>query len=326
MLKSILGTPAPTAKEAREERAALKAYRAKEVQALKDIRAGLAAEPAAKVAKQDAERLETRIAALIADIQAKPEAEADLLLEAAKPEIESLRSSLPRRAAMMEVRLSLGSAAAAKPAAMDEKTHTALQPYLTKYAGKIDSWLAAKENYWLGPDAVSAALAALGREAVTDVGAAGYMTSTTYIGGLFRLSAQEIQAAATAPQVIKAMKYEGPSPVKLGLSVFLGTLVVAVATAGGMLAANDAIFRPLPFRLLNFIYGTAFFFITLPFYFVRWLRGTAPKYYSLLPLYPIATAPQGTLARIAANFFSYVEDDYFRGARDIWLAQRREMV
>ena len=84
----------------------------------------------------------------------------------------------------------------------------------------------------------------------------------------------------------------------LGLSVFL---------TAGTLAANDAISRPILFRILNFIYGGVFFIITYIYYGYRWWKGTAPQFYALLPI--TTWQPNSKFMKILMGWFTYIPDE-----------------
>ncbi len=83
-------------------------------------------------------------------------------------------------------------------------------------------------------------------------------------------------------------------------------LMVTLALVCGMLAANDAIARKPAYRILNFLYGSAFFFVVIFYYLYRYMAGTAPKIYTLLPL--TSTPAETTLGKYLLYPF-YFESD-----------------
>lgn len=75
---------------------------------------------------------------------------------------------------------------------------------------------------------------------------------------------------------------------------------------GGTLCANDAIGRPISYRILYFIYGGIFFPITIIYYIYRWFMGTAPNIYRMIPVF--TTNAESTLGRFFLYPFTYTKD------------------
>jgi hypothetical protein len=71
------------------------------------------------------------------------------------------------------------------------------------------------------------------------------------------------------------------------VNAFWIALVLAFAVLGGSLAANEAVIRPLPFRILYFIYGFIFFPFVILFFVFRYFLLNKPPYFAsiLFPLY-----------------------------------------
>lgn len=72
-----------------------------------------------------------------------------------------------------------------------------------------------------------------------------------------------------------------------GLTIaFLVALFIAFGLTGASLAANEAVVRPVPYRILFFIFGFLFSIPTILYFVVRTYRGYPPYFASyLLPLY-----------------------------------------
>lgn len=67
---------------------------------------------------------------------------------------------------------------------------------------------------------------------------------------------------------------------------FLVALFIAFGLTGASLAANEAVVRPVPYRILYFIFGFFFSIPTILYFVVRTYRGYPPYFASyLLPLY-----------------------------------------
>lgn len=70
------------------------------------------------------------------------------------------------------------------------------------------------------------------------------------------------------------------------LNGFLIALILSFALLGGALAANEAVIRPLPYRILYFFYGFLFFPVVILYFLVRYFMGKPPYFASyLFPLY-----------------------------------------
>ncbi len=101
---------------------------------------------------------------------------------------------------------------------------------------------------------------------------------------------------------------------------FLKTLVVTVVAglfiSCGMWAANDAIWRPAPYRILFFLYGMAGFFFTLPYYLYRYFTNPV-KRFAILPLIrlPPDYEYSGFFDKLIKLFIHYKPDP---ALEDIW--------
>jgi hypothetical protein len=108
---------------------------------------------------------------------------------------------------------------------------------------------------------------------------------------------------------------EAEEPVEISAAPLIGTFMTAflvflglsVFLTAGTLAANDSIFRPVPFRILNFIYGGIFFIITYIYYAYRWWKGTAPQFYALLPI--TTWQPDSAFMKFIMGWFTYIPDE-----------------
>ena len=89
-------------------------------------------------------------------------------------------------------------------------------------------------------------------------------------------------------------------------TTFITALIVGLALWAGTLAANDAIFRSKGYRVLNFIYGSVFFIVVLPYYLFRYFKGAAPTLFALLPL--TTYQPQSMFEKLIYGLFWYIEN------------------
>jgi hypothetical protein len=94
--------------------------------------------------------------------------------------------------------------------------------------------------------------------------------------------------------------------IKKTSTTFITALSVGLALWGGTLAANDAIFRSRGYRILNFIYGSVFFFISLPYYAYRYFKNKSPTLFALLPL--TTQKPETFFQKLIYGLFWYVEN------------------
>ena len=108
------------------------------------------------------------------------------------------------------------------------------------------------------------------------------------------------------------------------LSTFFTMLFIVFFLIGGTLAANDAIGRPLMYRILYFIYGGIFFPITIIYYIYRWFMGTAPNIYRMIPVWTIPSTT--TLGRFFLFPFTYTEDKAAKDAYVDYMKQAADLV
>jgi hypothetical protein len=87
-------------------------------------------------------------------------------------------------------------------------------------------------------------------------------------------------------------------------STFVRAFTIGLALWGGTLAANDAIWRNRGYRVVNFIYGSVFFFVTLPYYIYRYFKNSSPTLFALLPL--TTYQPQTMMEKIIYGLFWYI--------------------
>lgn len=77
---------------------------------------------------------------------------------------------------------------------------------------------------------------------------------------------------------------------KVGGGIFAAfwiAILLAFAILGGSLAANEAVIRPMPFKVLYFIYGFLFFPVVILYFVARYFLYDRPPYFAsyLIPLY-----------------------------------------
>ncbi len=100
-------------------------------------------------------------------------------------------------------------------------------------------------------------------------------------------------------------------------SSFVKAVIIGLALWGGTLAANDAIWRNRGYRIVNFIYGSLFFFITLPYYIYRYFKKKSPTLFALLPL--TTYQPQTMMEKIIYGLFWYIPNkDYEKNLMCLW--------
>jgi hypothetical protein len=87
-------------------------------------------------------------------------------------------------------------------------------------------------------------------------------------------------------------------------STFVQAVIIGLALWAGTLAANDAIWRNRGYRVVNFIYGSLFFFIALPYYIYRYFKKSSPTLFALLPL--TTYQPQTMMEKIIYGLFWYI--------------------
>ena len=108
------------------------------------------------------------------------------------------------------------------------------------------------------------------------------------------------------------------------LTTFFTMLSIVFFLIGGTLAANDAIGRPLMYRILYFIYGGIFFPVTIMYYIYRWFMGTAPNIYRMIPVW--TTPSTTTLGRFFLFPFTYTEDKAAKDAYIDYMKQAADLV
>lgn len=92
-------------------------------------------------------------------------------------------------------------------------------------------------------------------------------------------------------------------------SAFVQAVIIGLMLWAGTLAANDAIWRNRGYRIVNFIYGSLFFFIVLPYYIYRYFKGTSPTLFALLPL--TTYEPQTMMEKIIYGLFWYIPNERY---------------
>ena len=320
----------PTAKELREEREALRLWRAKEIQNLRDLKAGMEVDMSKNEFKDDIVKTNIRIEAAIAYLQGHNEDEGQLFLDVEKPRILAFIGTFRDRARVRSVIKGIADAVSAPEPADEAASATTLKSadkkVLIALSATLQDYLSNDANFGVSSDEIGTFLAAESEKAVASILKSDTTAKyKTYIQDILTLSEGDIQRIKVSPRVVKNTTYISPNYWSIIVRTILICLVVGVAITGGMLAANDAIHRPLPFRLLNFVYGSVFCVITLPYYLVRWLRDKAPKYYALLPLYERVEAPNTAFRELIASMFSYVKDDYYLQEASAFKAQQDAM-
>lgn len=92
-------------------------------------------------------------------------------------------------------------------------------------------------------------------------------------------------------------------------SAFVQAVVIGLMLWAGTLAANDAIWRNRGYRIVNFIYGSLFFFIALPYYLYRYFKKASPTLFALLPL--TTYQPQTMIEKIIYGLFWYIPNENY---------------
>ena len=100
--------------------------------------------------------------------------------------------------------------------------------------------------------------------------------------------------------------------------------LVMLFLVGGMLAANAAIGRPYPYRILYFFYGGLGSPFIILYSLYQWFFGTAPKIYTLLPIF--TTVSDTTLGRVLFFPFTYVPDQNEETLRMDYLKEAAAIV
>ena len=100
-------------------------------------------------------------------------------------------------------------------------------------------------------------------------------------------------------------------------SSFVQAVVIGLMLWAGTLAANDAIWRNRGYRIVNFIYGSLFFFIALPYYLYRYFKKAPPTLFALLPL--TTYQPQTMMEKIIYGLFWYIpNENYEKNKACLW--------
>lgn len=104
--------------------------------------------------------------------------------------------------------------------------------------------------------------------------------------------------------------------VKYTTLSFMIFIFVLFAVYSGHLAANDAIGREVPYRILYFIYGALFCIGVVPYYLIQRLRGRSIKSYAILPIRegPVPSGIEGFFL----SFISYLPDEESLAAKASW--------
>lgn len=92
-------------------------------------------------------------------------------------------------------------------------------------------------------------------------------------------------------------------------STFVQAVILGLALWAGTLAANDVIWRNRGYRIVNFIYGSLFFFVVLPYYLFRYFKKTPPTLFALLPL--TTYEPQTIMEKIIYGLFWYIPNEKY---------------
>ena len=110
----------------------------------------------------------------------------------------------------------------------------------------------------------------------------------------------------------------------IAIQVVSSLLYVTFCLVAGMLCANDAIGREIPYRVLYFIYGFIFAPVVLIYYLYKWYNDDAPKIYRLLPIY--TTVSDNTLGRYFFYPFTYKEDKMAMDAYADFMKESAKLV
>ena len=124
--------------------------------------------------------------------------------------------------------------------------------------------------------------------------------------------AQQTEASTKAKQQ-KAKPSFLRQVVSYTIGAFLIFLFLLFAIYTGHLAANDAIGRPIEYRILFFIYGAIFSVFVFPYYLIQKFRGQDVKSYALLPIRE-GDVPYG-LEGFLWSLVSFIPDENYAAAR-----------
>jgi hypothetical protein len=308
----VMSGSRPTAKDLREEREALRIYRSKEIQNLRDLKANMTVDAKAKTEYAlDIATASILIDNLITYIQSHNEDEIALQLDTEKPRILAFIASFPERARIKGI--IAGIAATTK----DDTITSPDKKSLIRLSERLQEYLKDETKFGASSEEIRQFVATECETTLADIIKTD--TGADYrkkIQDAMKLSDEDIARLKASPTILKKTTYIAPNYMSIATKTIIVCVIVGIAITAGMLAANDAIYRPLGFRLLNFVYGGAFCFVTLPYYLIRWFRDKAPKYYSLLPLYERREGEEATniVGEFVQSMFSYVKDDYYKKA------------
>ena len=147
-----------------------------------------------------------------------------------------------------------------------------------------------------------------------------------YVGAKYRGNLNELaftidstKPKYTPPSGVKAAAVKPVKPVSatdqfmkgflntLGITLLIVMLIFLCLLAGS-LAANDAISRSSPLRVVSFIYAAIPFYtpFALIYYLYRYFKGTYPKYYNFLPVTTYKSTNK--FVGILLWAFTYIED------------------
>jgi len=99
------------------------------------------------------------------------------------------------------------------------------------------------------------------------------------------------------------------------LKVFSSLLLISLILYGGYVSANKAIGYNIPFRLLNFVYGSIFFFFVIPkMFFDIYYNNIKYHHYAFLPL--TTHVPSGNFENFFIGAFCYTENDTSKAAKE----------
>jgi Fe2+ transport system protein B len=136
------------------------------------------------------------------------------------------------------------------------------------------------------------------------------------------------QAATAQSQNLTKAQYSATTflkqIVKYTIFAFFIFLIILFTVYTGHLAANDAIGRPIEYRILYFIYGAIFSAFVAPYYIIQRLRGVEIKSYAILPVRE-GVVPEG-LEGLLLSFVSYIPDEYSAAAKHTYETTLRATV
>jgi len=141
-------------------------------------------------------------------------------------------------------------------------------------------------------------------------------------------AANEAKALNDAAQKVKDQEFNvtrlATTTSNIAIQVISSLLYVTFCLVAGMLCANDAIGREIPYRVLYFIYGFIFAPVVLIYYLYKWFNDDSPKIYRLLPIY--TTVSDSTLGRYFFYPFTYKEDKMAMDAYADFMKESAKLV